>query len=129
VFPALEQALKRRALVIIISDFTGDLREIEDGIQRLRHYGHELVLLRPLSPEEAEFPYRGRVLLIDAETQERQLVSARDVRPGYLANLARHSADLTALARKHAADLETFTASDVSIKPLAAYLVKRDLLR
>ena len=125
----LEQRLKKRSIIMVISDFTADIAEIADGIARLAFYGHELVLLRPLSEDESLFPYRGRVVLVDSETGERQLVRANDVRPQYLENLAAHTKALNSLARRHGADCETFTTNDISVKPLAAYLIKREMLR
>jgi len=125
--PALEQRLKRKSLIVLISDLTGDCAEIGELFERVRFYGHELLCLRPLAVEEVQFPYHGRVILVDAETGERQMVQAREVRAAYQENLRAHGEQLLRCAARHAVDIETFTAHDVSIKPLAAYLVKRKM--
>lgn len=49
--------LKRRGLVIILSDFFDDLDALTRAMRHLRHRHHEIILFHVLSPDEIEFPF------------------------------------------------------------------------
>lgn len=126
--PTLEQRLKRKSLIVLISDLHVPSDHIYELLQRITFYGHEVICFRPLAEEEVTFPYHGNVVLVDAETGERQTAHARDVRQAYLDNVAAHTRVLVETGQRFGVDVETFCARDVSTKPLAAYLVKRKMM-
>ena len=53
--------IRRKGIVIVISDFFDDENEIIEGLQHLRFSGHEVVLMQVLDPYEIEFPFTGMV--------------------------------------------------------------------
>jgi uncharacterized protein (DUF58 family) len=67
----LTRALKRRTVVIFLSDFLGD--GFERPIKRLA-VRHDVIALRIGDPRENRLPGSGLVRLIDAETGRRRLV-------------------------------------------------------
>jgi uncharacterized protein (DUF58 family) len=53
--------VRRKGIVIVISDFFDDEDEVIEGIQHLRFAGHEVILMQVLDPYELEFPFSGMV--------------------------------------------------------------------
>ncbi|MFP4187939.1 MAG: DUF58 domain-containing protein, partial [Halobacteriales archaeon] len=77
---ALEEYAKTigsRSLVLVVSDFIGDLEGIEEGIDALAD--HHLRLVCTLSPDELELPATGDTILegIETETNIRTYVGNR----------------------------------------------------
>ncbi|WP_437193800.1 DUF58 domain-containing protein [Planctomicrobium sp. SH527] len=61
--------LKRRSLVIILSDFFDDPEQLQTALQSFRRHRHEVILIQIIAPEEADFPF-------DKPTQFRSLEQA-----------------------------------------------------
>jgi uncharacterized protein (DUF58 family) len=59
--------IKRRGVVIIISDLLTDLDLFYDGLSRLRHEGHEILIFQVLDADEIELPFQDSVLFRDIE--------------------------------------------------------------
>jgi uncharacterized protein (DUF58 family) len=54
----LAERIKRRGLVVIVSDGFDDVDELTGALRHLRHRHHEVLFLHTLAPEEEEFPFR-----------------------------------------------------------------------
>ena len=52
------QRLKRRGMIVIISDCFDDLDRMSNALHHLRLRGHELLLLHTMAPEELSFSFR-----------------------------------------------------------------------
>jgi uncharacterized protein (DUF58 family) len=73
---AARQAMKRRSLVFVISDFIsqpGWERELE-----LLHRRHEVIAIRLHDPRETDLPDVGALVVQDAETGEQLLIDTSD---------------------------------------------------
>jgi uncharacterized protein (DUF58 family) len=75
--------LRRRGLVILISDLLVDPDATRLALRFLRHRGHEVLVFHLLDPGERELPGVGEVRFVDPETDEELPVSAADVRREY----------------------------------------------
>jgi uncharacterized protein (DUF58 family) len=73
---AVAKLARRRALIIVISDFIGD-GDWERSLLRLGPR-HEVVALRVVDPADDELPQAGLVVIEDAETGEQLLVDSGD---------------------------------------------------
>ena len=73
---AAGNAARRRALVIVVSDFIGT-GDWPAALARLAQR-HEVVALRPVDAADEELPEAGLVLVEDAETGEQLLVDSGD---------------------------------------------------
>ena len=60
--------LKRRGLIVIISDLYDERDLVERALMRAAHIGHEVVVFHVLSRDEVELPFRDDVELEDPET-------------------------------------------------------------
>jgi uncharacterized protein (DUF58 family) len=95
----LRQFLRRRGMVVIISDFFGDPEHIVRTVEPLRFHGNEVVLFHVLDPQEVQPSFREPTLLIDLETGERMEVTPDYARVEYRARMQAHLDDLRARAR------------------------------
>jgi uncharacterized protein (DUF58 family) len=62
------ELLKRRGLLVLISDLYDEAPEVEQALKRAAHAGHEVILFHVLTRDEVELPFRGDVEIEDAET-------------------------------------------------------------
>ncbi len=85
---ALQQqlpAIRRRSLLVLVSDCLEPLDHIETALQQGRHAGHELVLFRIAAPDEVTFPFRTPARFHSLEQTSRDvLVDPARLRQEYL---------------------------------------------
>ena len=81
-FSHFQQYLKRRGLVIVISDFYEQPEQIVKVVEPLRYRGNEVILFHVLDPNELAPRFRDPVLLQDVEDP----TSAMEVSPDYARN-------------------------------------------
>ncbi len=117
-------ALKRRAIVVVLSDF------IADGYEKsLRMLGskHDVVALRTVDPREEELPPVGLLTLRDAETGEAVVLDTRSaaVRRRFAeASYAREEA-VQATLRRARVDAVTLRTDESYIEPLTRFFSRR----
>lgn len=85
---------------VFLSDFLGDLAEIEAGLARAADRGVKGVLIQVLDPAEEEFPFDGRTIFESmGGTLRHETQRAGDLRSRYLARLAERKDRLAQLSR------------------------------
>jgi len=77
------ERLKRRGLLLVLSDFYDDEERTLAELRRAARMGHEVVLFQILSREEIELPYRRDLEFTDLETGRRLAVNAGLARRDY----------------------------------------------
>ncbi len=81
----LLQRVKRRSLVVLLSDCFDDLDRLTAALKRFRHARHELILFQVVTPEEEGFPFRRPTQFRNLEQAgDRQLVDPHQLRAHYL---------------------------------------------
>ena len=89
-FHALAERMKRRALVVVLSDLfsgQGGGDEVVEALGHMRHRKHEVVVLQLLDRAELEFPFRDASEIEDMETAHRVASDAEAIRLHYLDQL------------------------------------------
>jgi uncharacterized protein (DUF58 family) len=77
------ERLKRRGLLLVLSDFYDAEDATLGELRRAARMGHEVVVFQIISRDELDFPYREDLELTDLETGRRLAVSARHARREY----------------------------------------------
>jgi uncharacterized protein (DUF58 family) len=95
----LRQFLRRRGVVIMISDFFGDPQQIVRTIEPLRFHGNEVVLFHVLDPQEVRPTFREATVLVDMETSEEMEVTPDYAEREYRPKIDAHLEDLRTRAR------------------------------
>jgi uncharacterized protein (DUF58 family) len=98
-FHTLQEFLRRRGLVVAISDFWEPPESIIKTVLPLRFRGNELVLFHVLDPEEIRPKLRQPVLLEDLESGDAMEVSPEYTRHEYPAKIDAHVEDLKTRAQ------------------------------
>jgi uncharacterized protein (DUF58 family) len=99
VLEQLAEKLTHRSLIVLVSDFFDDLKEIEKGLRRLRYRKHELMAFQILDPLEIEFPFEDVTLFKGLEEAGELLTEPRALRDAYLEQLASHTEALKKMCR------------------------------
>ncbi|MBM3877726.1 MAG: DUF58 domain-containing protein [Verrucomicrobia bacterium] len=83
----MARQIRRKGIVIIISDLFDDEQKILDGIQHLRFGGNEVIVFHTLDPFELEFPFTGLVEFEGLEAIPKLLTRPQEIRKSYLREL------------------------------------------
>ena len=62
--------IRRRGMLVIVSDLFTDLDAVYDGLNRLRFLGHEVLVMQVLDRDELELPFDGPTIFRDIEGEE-----------------------------------------------------------
>jgi uncharacterized protein (DUF58 family) len=117
--------LRRRGLLIVISDLYDEDENVERALARAAHIGHDVVVFHVLSREETDLPFRGDVELDDLETGEVVLTNPSATGRSYREAMAEFLERWRTRSATHGIDyvrLVTDTPLDVA---LGAYLRRR----
>jgi uncharacterized protein (DUF58 family) len=81
--------IKRRGIVILISDLLLDAQEVDDTVRALRALGHDVTVLHLMDPAERKFDVQaGESLFVDPEKGDSLAVTPADIREMYQATVA-----------------------------------------
>jgi uncharacterized protein (DUF58 family) len=89
-----QEFLKRRGMVLIVSDFWESPESIIRSIEPLRFHGNEVVLFHVLDPEDVRPKMSGPSILVDMETQNELEVTPDYSRKEYREKIEAHLEDL-----------------------------------
>jgi uncharacterized protein (DUF58 family) len=120
--------LRRRGLVILISDLLVDPEATRLALRFLRHRGHEVLVFHLLDPGERELPGVGEVRFVDPETDEELPVSAADVRQEYREAVEHALAEWRRDLAPQGIDYVLVGTDEPMAHALRAYLHKRERL-
>ena len=127
-FHDLAEFIRRRGLLIIISDLYDDPREVLRGLRHFRFKKHEVILFHIFDKWELDFPFRKLSDFIDMETNEELQVDPRYIRQEY----RRQVQDFVANYRRECSSSQIeYVQTDTSVPydfMLFAYLAKRKRL-
>ena len=79
--------LKRRCLIVLMTDLFDEPEGILHGVRRLRHAGHDVLVLHVMDPDELEFPFTRMTMFEGLEGMQDQLADPEAVREAYLAEV------------------------------------------
>jgi uncharacterized protein (DUF58 family) len=85
------ERIKRRGVVILISDLFDQAEPLIESLHHLRHKRHEVILLHTMAHDELEFPFRKWSLFENLEkASDRLRLDPASMRAMYLENVATH---------------------------------------
>jgi uncharacterized protein (DUF58 family) len=98
------ELLKRRGVVLVISDFQDTETETHREMRRVASHGQDVAMLQVMAPDEATFPDRGDLEFEDLETGDRRLMDASVVAARYRDRFERFLARTSDAARRDRVD-------------------------
>ncbi len=122
--------LKRRGLVIILSDCFDAIGPLMRALRHFRHRHHEVILFHILAPEEIEFPFRKWTQFRNLESPSHKLlVDPHRLRKEYLENFNNFCAQLRRQAGQMQIDYHPLRTDEPVDRALGIYLTKRQTRR
>ena len=79
--------LKRRCLIVLLTDLFDEPDGLLHGLRRLRHAGHDVLVMHVMDPDELEFPFTRMTMFEGLEGMPDQLADPEAVREAYLAEV------------------------------------------
>lgn len=125
IFHDLAERLKKRGIVVILSDLFDDVPAMLAGLQHFRHCRHEVVVFQVLDPAELDFPFEQATLFKGLESWPDILSNPRALRKAYLDEFTAFTRQVQQGCRAQRADyvmLRTDQPLDVA---LSSYLSSR----
>jgi uncharacterized protein (DUF58 family) len=80
----LAEAVRKRGLVVLISDLLDDPTRVIDGLKHFRYRGTEVIVFQTLDPAELRFPFERAARFRDTETRDEVVAVPGAVREQYL---------------------------------------------
>lgn len=120
--------LRRRGLVILLSDLLVDPDATRTALRFLRHRGHEVLVFHLIDPGERELPPTPDARFFDPETDQEIQVSVADVRDDYRTAVAEALGEWERSVKPHGIDYVVLDTDQPMSRPLRAYLRKREKL-
>jgi uncharacterized protein (DUF58 family) len=120
-----QQFLRRRGLVLILSDFYEPPENVIRTVEPLRFHGNEVVLFHVLDPREIEPQLGEPVILVDSETSQRMEVTPEYAHNDYREKIGAHIEELRSRARSAGMDYFLLRTDRPLDSALAEYLTIR----
>lgn len=80
----LAAAVRRRGLVVLVSDLLDDPAQVLEGLKHFRYRGTDVVVFQVLDPDELNFPFERAARFRDMETAAEVMAVPANVRQEYL---------------------------------------------
>ena len=126
VFHELVPKLKRRGLVVIISDCFAEVETLMKGLAHFRHAKHDVLIFQIWDPDELDFPFRQWTRFDCLEQEDRKhTVDPNHLRQAYLDNLRIFREELTQGCHRNRIDLVPMTTDQPYAEALSYYLAMR----
>jgi uncharacterized protein (DUF58 family) len=119
------ERMKRRGLVIVVSDLLDDPDEVISALKHFRHKKNEVIVMHVLDPLERTFAFEGDAMFTDMETADEVMTQPWHVRKAYRQSMEAFLERFKRECRENYVDyvlLDTRTPYDVA---LVEYLSKR----
>jgi uncharacterized protein (DUF58 family) len=120
-----QELVRRRGIVIVISDFYADPAEVVKAIEPLRFHGNEVVLFHILDPKELKPELKGPSVLVDLETDQRLEVIPEYARETYVKKIEAHIEALRNKTKGAGMDYHLLMTNEPLDRVLREYLAIR----
>jgi len=124
----LAEQVRKRGLIILISDMLDDVDSLFSGLQHFRHQKHEVILFHLQDAEELDFNFKQETEFVDSETGEKIVVNPWLIRKDYIAEYESFVNNLKQRCFESGIEYNPITTSTPFEKSLFDYLMKRSRL-
>lgn len=120
--------IKRRGILIVLSDLYAEPDELLRGLKHLRFCGHDVLVFHILDEHELDFPFTQSLYLHDVETDEEKHVVPERLRPQYLTLIHEHIETVQRECGRAGIDYVLMKTSEPLDRALFSYLSRRTKL-
>ena len=121
----LVQAIRKRGLVVLISDLLDDPDRIIEGLKHFRYRGTDVVVFQVLDPHEISFPFERAARFRDVESDQEIVAVPAAIRATYKARLEAMISNFRTVLGQNGIDYTLLDTSQPLEMALLAYLQTR----
>jgi len=115
--------IKRRGLIVLVSDLLDEPGEILKGLRQFRFKGNDVIVFHLLDPAELNLPFDGNILFEDLEVANLQVVTdPRAIRSTYEQVVQEFITDMRKQCHDDAIDYQLISTATPLDRALASYL-------
>jgi len=122
----LAERIKRRGLIIIISDLLDDIESISKALNHFRHRNHEVLLFQVLDPREMDFDLGSASNFIDLETDEELITQPHHLQKSYVETVNKFIDQIKNVCYQNKVDYNLILTNEDFDKALIRFLSKRN---
>ncbi len=122
---SLAERIKRRGLIIVISDFLDDTKSVITALKHFRHRKNEVIAFQVLDDSELNLDFPADAVFTDLETGERMPTQVSAVRSAYKKAVNTFVHDLKSRCFENDIDYALLSTTTPFDKALTAYLTRR----
>ena len=100
----LSEMLRRRGMVVLVSDLLAPVEQLEKQLGYLAMQGHEVALFHVMDRAEIDFTFQEAAQFHDVESGTQMFVDPAAARVGYLAKLQVHLQAVRRMCERHGVD-------------------------
>ena len=124
----MAERIKRRGLVIILSDLLDDPERIISGLKHFRYNRHEVIVFHILDPRERDFAFGGEAVFKDMETGDELSTLPYQIKKHYAQQVRSFADEIISACRQSNIDFHPIDTSTSFDKALYSFLAKRERL-
>ena len=124
----LADSIKKRGLIILISDLLDNQKDVINGLRHFRYKGHEVIVFQILDEQEINFDFNKSAKFIDLETDEEIITDPRQIKNEYKKSMSAFCEKYRLECTQNNIDFIQISTSDSIDKALLGYLIKRTKL-
>lgn len=121
----LATGLKRKSLVMLITDMLEDEEQVIHTLRQLRAMGNEVIVFHVLDEQELHFNFSQSAEFVDMETDERHITTPGAIRASYLENLQRYLDYCRQECQRSGVDYCLMNTAEPLDKALYTYISRR----
>jgi uncharacterized protein (DUF58 family) len=118
--------LRRRGLVILLSDLLDEPSEVMQGLRHLRYQQHEVLVFHVLDHDEITFPFTQLTQFEDLEDATRVIADPRAIVADYREQVQQFIKEYEMMCRRQSIDYTLYSTRMPLDKGLLKYLAWRD---
>lgn len=124
----MSERLKRRGLIILISDLYDDPEKVLSGLRHFRYNQHEVLVFHLLDPAELSFDFEGDIEFEDLESGEKIRTYPWYIRQEYIEAVNKFEQSYRCQCREYLIDYHLLTTDQTLDLALMEYMIKRKKL-
>jgi len=119
------EAIKKRGLIILISDLFDDPDKVLSGLQHFRYKGHEVIVFHVLDPQELTLDFTQRTRFRDMESGEEIVTDPWHIQSDYQKSMEQFCDYIKSNCRQKNIDYVQLSTDSPLDMALSEYLIKR----
>jgi len=123
---SLAERIRRRGLVVLISDFFDDLKSIISALQHFRYKKHEVLVFQILDPREIDFKFGKNAIFKDMESGEEITTQPYQLQKAYAQTMQEFIYEIKKSCRNANIDYNLITTAEPFDKAMKEFIAKRN---